>query len=257
MLVSGYEFHKLCKFSFCPRYPVNVSFNKMEYGDNVFLNLDHFDQFIGILAQYPKLKRFNLITHNSDRTFTKEHFEKIQKYVVRVYCINCNINACNKITKIPLGFVDDKYKPHSQLIDVMNSMEEKNILCYMNFTIKTNPIERTKCFDFFKDKQYITSEQNIPPKDFYMQIRRSKYVLSPDGTGYDCHRVYESMLFDTIPIILSNPLSDFYFNLPVLIVKSWDEVTEEMLNNKYEELYKKLVNWKKDNPKWSTAKYWL
>jgi hypothetical protein len=236
---------------------MNMDLSKMEYGDNVFLNLDYFDQFITFLQKYEKLKKFNLITHNSDRTFTAEHMEKIKKYILRVYCINCDVMDCNKITKIPLGFVDDKYKPHANLMEVANNNMDKEIFCYMNFTIKTNPIERTKCFDFFKDKQYVTSEQNIPPKDFYMQIRRSKYVLSPDGTGYDCHRVYESILFDTIPIILSNPLSDFYSNLPVLIVKSWDEVTEEMLNNKYEELYKKLVNWKKDNPKWSTAKYWL
>lgn len=57
----------------------------------------------------------------------------------------------------------------------------------------------------------------IPTKTFYEEIKKSKYVISPVGAGYDCYRVYESLLLDSIPIIIRNPLSDFYDKIPVFL----------------------------------------
>ena len=63
-LVSGYEFHKICKWSVCPRYPMNINTTQIQLNDTVFLNLDYFGQFIQLLQQSPPSKQFVLITHN-------------------------------------------------------------------------------------------------------------------------------------------------------------------------------------------------
>jgi len=256
-LVSGEEFYKLCKWSLCPRYDKQFYFNvnEVEENDFVFLNLDYANEFINLLNSNNITKKINLITHNSDKSFTEELYEGFKKYVNFIYSINCTICKPN-IIKIPLGFVDNRYKPHKELISILDENISKTIFVYLNFSIETNKKERQECFDILKNKKFIYSEFNIPPKDFYKKNRMSKYIISPDGTGIDCHRIYESIYYDSIPIIKKNKLSDFYENLPVLIVNSWDEINEDYLQNKYDELYNKLILWKSKN-NWTSAKYWL
>ena len=255
-LISGYEFYKLCKWSFCNRYDKKFDFNinNVEENDLVFLNLDFFDAF------YKKLesnkKKFILITHNSDKTFDQNKYNQIQNYVNKIFAINASATGY-KLYKIPLGFVDNKNKPHIELLNIKNNINDKNIFVYLNFSINTNKNERQKCYDILKNKNFITSEFNIPHEEFYKKIKNSKYIISPDGTGYDCHRIYESILFDSIPIIKRNSLSDFYEKLPVILIDNWEEISEDYLINNYNDYYNKLMEWKKNNKEWYSAKWWI
>ena len=257
-LVSGYEFHKMCRFSFCDRYPLNTDLMQLRENDFIFLNFDTFNRFLAFIRNFPvKLPKFNLLTHNSDRTFRLQHYDLIRPYITKIYCINCDIQNNADIVKIPLGFVDDKYKPHVVLCEVARVPSDKSVFCYLNFAIRTNPPERQSCYNILRGKPWVACEFNIPPKDFYATMKKSRYVISPDGTGYDCHRVYEAILFDTIPIIKRNPLSDFYDMLPVMQVGAWTDLTEEILHSQYDTLYKRLVDWKLANPGWTGAGFWM
>lgn len=250
-LVSGYEFYKLSTVSFCPRYhKKNID---IEENDLVFVNLDSFAEFLKNLPT----KKFRLITHNSDSTFSEDHLNAVKNHANKIYPINCTVSSCSLIQKIPLGFVDSLYKPHSIFSQIEKEENTKSIFVYSNFSVNTNPSERNKCLDFFKDKSYVTKEQNIPPIDFYRQLSRSQYSLSPEGTGIDCHRIYESIFFDCVPIIKSCPLDDFYENMPVLIVEDWADVSEKFLEQRYDEFFEKLINWKTKNYNWYKAKYWI
>lgn len=255
-LISGYEFYKISDWNFCNRYPFNFDYSKIKEKDKVFLNLDFYENFKKELLRHKPTKKFFLISHNSDLTFTKYHLEGIKDYILKIYPINCNFSD-DKISKIPIGFVDDKYKPHTSLKNISELSVEKNILLYMNFKINTNIKERQACYDYFKNNDFITIESNLHYEEFYKQIKKSKYVLSPDGTGFDCHRIYESLLLDAIPVIKKNSLSDLYENLPVVIVENWNKITKEYLEQNYSFYLEKLKEWKKENPDWFKAKYWI
>jgi len=256
-LVSGEEFYKLCKWSYCPRYENKFHFiiNDVNNNDFVFLNLDYFSNFIEFLNKNNFNKKINLITHNSDLTFDEQKYELIKKYVNIIYPINCSIIKSN-IIKIPIGFIDNRYKSHQQLIDIQNKNYYKNILIYLNFSIKTNEYERQKCYDAFKNKKFVYTEFNIKPIEYYLKLAKSKYVISPDGTGFDCHRIYESIFFNSIPIVKKNPLTDFYEKLPILLIDSWDDISQDFLEKKYFSLFIKLILWKSLND-WTKAKYWI
>jgi hypothetical protein len=172
--ISGYEFYKIAKWSFCPRYPIKLELNNIEENDIIFLNLDYFERFLEILINYKPKNKFILITHNSDKKFDEYYYNKINKYITHLYSINCIIQKEN-IIPIPLGFVDDKYKPHYKFELINNKI--KNILIYMNFSINTNPIKRNECWNIFQDKKWIIKESNLEPQDFYERISKSKYVL--------------------------------------------------------------------------------
>lgn len=254
--ISGHEFYKICKWSVCPRYPIKFDPNLIQQNEMVFLNLDCFGQFIQILNQTPPKNKFILITHNSDQKFTINHLNQIKKYISHIYAINCSIQD-SLITPIPLGFVDNKYKPHYKFEEISSEQLSKDILIYMNFAINTNPVKRQECWDTFIDKDWVKQESNIAPEDFYTQVAKSKYVLSPEGTGIDCHRIYESIYLGSIPILKTSELDFFYEKLPLIIVKNWCEITEEFLENNYDKYKKKLDNWLEENPKWFEPKMWL
>ena len=255
-LVSGYEFHTLAKWSFCPRYPIRFDPYSIQENDIVFLNLDCFNQFLRAMRDHTPAHKCILITHNSDKTFTDVHASLVQPYVNTVYAINTN--CVNPIVRtIPLGFVDHKYKPHSFFAKLAASPLPKSIFVYMNFSIQTNVSIRTECFKVFQIESWVTKEQSIPPEDFYAQLARSKYVLSPEGTGIDCHRIYESLYLDAIPLMKTSKMDAFYAHLPVVIVPSWEEITEQFLSEKYDEHKERLDAWKKVHPNWYKAAFWL
>lgn len=249
-LVSGYEFYKLSKISFCSRYKKKNE--EIQEDDLVFVNLDNFGE---LLSNIPKNK-FRLITHNSDNRFTEDHLNLIKNYVNKIYAINCVVKH-PMVQKIPLGFVDTFHKPHDTFTKIHQECNIKSIFTYMNFSINTNHSERIKCFDKFSKYSWVTKEQDLPYEDFYRQLSKSKYSISPEGTGIDCHRVYESIFFDCIPIIKSCALDDFYEKLPVLIFNNWDEVNETFLSENYNLFYDKLKYWKQNNSNWYKSEFWL
>jgi hypothetical protein len=81
----------------CDRYPMMTKFEQIEDGDFIFLNLDI------IRTIQKKLPKINLVSHNSDRTFSTVHYNLIKPYIHKIYCINCDIQDNPDIIKIPIG----------------------------------------------------------------------------------------------------------------------------------------------------------
>lgn len=245
-MISGLEFSKIANYNLCPRYNIN---NNIKSGEIVFVNLDYFNDFVNLLEKL-KPNNIQVITHNSDQTFTKEHFNRIEKYISKIYPINCIFNN-KKICKIPIGFPDKRFD-----LDKINNLN-KTILAYMNFTIHTNKQKRTECYNILNNKSFITSESNIPQEQFYTQIARSKYVISPEGTGIDCHRIYESIYLDAIPIVKTSPLDDLYKKFGcIMIINNWEDITEEFLLENYD-FYKNKINKKLLYPKYYIQKKFI
>ena len=66
-----------------------------------------------------------------------------------------------------------------------------------------------------------------PVNRFKTWVNQSKYefVISPFGGGLDCHRTWEALALNCIPIIHSSPLNKMFEGLPVLFVNSWTDVS--------------------------------
>jgi hypothetical protein len=259
-LVSGLGFHKLCEWSFDPRYPSNFNYELLKDGDKVFLNLDYYGDFYNELIKHSPNKKFILISHNSDQSFTYQHYHHIKQYVHRIYAINNVCDNMNVIT-IPIAF-QDYPQNHFKLIlekSLHRTKVQKSNLLYMNFSINTNPLKRTECYNTFKNCNWITNKNNISKEEFMNDILYSKYVLSPEGTGIDCHRIYEAIICGTIPIVkkTGTVMDKFYEKLPLLLVDDWNEITEEFLLKSYETHIKKLNEWLNKNKGWIRSDYWI
>ena len=254
--MSGYEFYKLAKWSVCPRYPIYFEPSEIRENDIVFLNLDYVRPFLKRLREHPPMYKFVLIAHNSDKMLEDADVSLFEPFVKKIYGINTNCSS-PIVQTIPIGFVDDKHKSHAFFANFIVNPVPKEILLYMNFSIQTNIPKRSECLKVFQDYSWVTKQQSLPAEGFYTQLIKSKYVLSPEGTGVDCHRIYESIYLDAIPIVKTSILDSFYKTLPVVIVSSWEQVTEQYLLENYEKDKKRLDVWKKTNEGWYTAEFWL
>ncbi len=252
-MISGIEFNKYCKWNLCNRYPINFNKNEIKENDFIFINLDNITQFINFLDDNKLDYKFNLITHNSDTSFNEEMFNRISKYINKIYAINCVVKN-DTVYKIPLGF-SDRLIP---VISNINKKETKNNLLYLNFNIHSGRIpERINCFNTFKDLDWVKIENNITEIDYYNSLNNSKYSLCPIGAGLDTHRFYESIYFGTIPIIIKNDISDLHKKFPCIIINNWNEINKEFLENNYEKYYNYYLDWINKNKNWTKIENWI
>jgi hypothetical protein len=260
MVLSGLAFNKISDWSFDLRYPVTFNYNKLQDGDIVFLNFEYFLEFLYDISNKQNKKKFILISHNSDNSFTDEHYNMIKDYVYRVYAIN---NVCNNdnVVTIPLGFQDYPSNHFKLIVEMLLKSKkiEKKHLLYMNFSIHTNLKKRKECFETFKNYEWVTIQLNVSKEHFMKDMLFSKYVLSPEGTGIDCHRIYEAIACGSIPIIKKSGtrMDNFYENLPVVLIDDWKEITQEYLEENYNIYKSKLDIWLKDNGGWIHPNFWI
>ena len=142
-------------------------------------------------------------------------------------------------------------------IMIEKNSKSRNIvnLVYMNFEIENCRNERSQCYNFFKDKPWVSiGKLEITPEGrdrFLGDIRNHKFVLCPRGNGIDTHRLWETLYMGSIPIVKKEFALNEFKDLPILFIDSWDEISEEFLNKKYDEIT--TAQWNMEKLKFS---YW-
>ncbi|CAF3335499.1 unnamed protein product [Rotaria socialis] len=76
----------------------------------------------------------------------------------------------------------------------------------------------------------------------YERNRQYPFWLSPRGNGLDCHRTWEALYLDIIPIVWNSSLNVLYENLPVVIINDYQELNESFLYEKLNELSKQKLS---------------
>jgi hypothetical protein len=176
-----------------------------------------------------------------------------------IHCMPIGIRDCEKVVPNHKGF------SHDYLYNEGLKQTEKDILCLMCFSF--TDYERNKCYNLLKGTKFIVNLNDnnyekqpsihcgkVPVWINYEFTNRSIYVLSPKGNGEDCHRFYEAIYLNSIPIVKrTNTAFDKLYNVfPCLIVNDWNEVTEELLLEKKDEYFQKIINFKTKYPNYIT-----
>lgn len=219
-MISGKSFADKCKWVYDNRYPEKTFFSyaNATSGDWVFINGDYTREFRSKIP-FLSTKKFNLIVHNSDRPFGMPELHSLLPVSNHIYAIN-TIVAHPQLTTIPLGFVD---KQLPLLPGFRGGSNERHYEVYANFTLSTNTVKRKLCLDSLKDDPRLVYRQNLSVPEYFMDLCKSKFVLCPEGTGIDTHRVYEALFCGATPVVLHGPLDNLYQTLPVCIVNSWTD----------------------------------
>jgi hypothetical protein len=257
-----------------PGINVKNELKKMNQEEPIlFLKTDLLEKYVDQILDIET--KYKLITASNDDhcppymsfppkdTFLKEKVDLLLKStnLVMWYAKNPSI-VHDKLMPYPLGpkwqwkttrFFGENKTEHYHIYNKYRSDQPKNKdkLLYFNFNQTTNNpfYEPHKSIRHKVKGQLIKNgfEWNASePFEQYMNtLSQYKFCVAPPGRGIDTHRCWEGLMVGTFPIVVSSPLDVLYKDLPVIVVESFEKITKDFLEEKYEEMITKKYNFDK------------
>jgi hypothetical protein len=185
-----------------------------------------------------------------DEILTSNDFNKLlsDQRLIHWFCQNMTIDHY-KITRMPIGLdyhtlttvplwgpISSCEHQEKMLLMIKNKSVpfwNRNIKCYANFHFTMNTKLGYDRKDAFKkiNKDLVYYEENKVTRLITWNKQKDyAFVICPHGGGLDCHRNWEALCLGCIPIVKTSSLDNLYKDLPVLIVKDWEIITNELLN---------------------------
>ena len=256
--VSIYEKNYLIKYPNIKNHTNNIIYYNQTITDNIldiinrssifFVKTDYLDYFQDIIMPHIK-KSFILVNHNS--AYSSGNHNKIINNPLLIRWYGQNMKYHIKTQGIPLGLQNKQYIGSDINICIQNRDNHKEYLLYFNFSTSTNPDR--KLTEDILIKNRFKKNKRVDWPQYINDLSKHKFCISPEGMGIDCHRIWESLYVNTIPIVKKNDILYKYFNdLPILWVDNFEIITEEFLNDEYIKRINKRYNLDKMG-----LKYWL
>lgn len=219
-------------------------------GESVYIHPTALTKFINNYLpriQFP----FVLVSGDSDMTIPTDcqHSATIilnHPLLLEWYAQNC-VSPSGKLKQLPIGLDfhtlarghhqwGPRQSVQSQEEDIAkiraNSPHDKKLLCYANFQFLMNTrygADRRQAMSEIHSNLVYYEPHTVPRIQSWQTMSQYKFVISPHGNGLDCHRTWEALALGCIPIVKSGPLDSMFSELPVLIVKEWNDVTADLL----------------------------
>lgn len=205
-------------------------------GDIVFVKTDFIADGTFYQHFFPGIKnKFKLITGNSSYQLGNhtpiDQLNSIlsSPKLIKWFCTNPPDLNHEKIIPIPIG-VEEKNRPGGNQL-LLNSARKrqryfwnKEDKIFLPYHGNTNP-HRANQVNFLSSFEFVCAQhekQDI--LDYLNDIDKYKFVICLGGAGNDLHRIYETYLMGSIPIIQRSSLDKLFsfYDLPVVIVDRWE-----------------------------------
>ena len=243
-IISGEQIQELCDcyigteydFSFNPR--ISSQKDKQIYLDDLCNDLSgfkyifcythlfqtHFKRIYEILKTIRN--PFILVCHNSDGCFQKKY-----EQLFNLSCLNCiftqnNMTRHDRIFHLPIGIGNSQWE-HGNigLLMEMRQNISKDRFIFFNFNIETNRDKRLVCYNEIEKKgiQFLNRFSN--QREYLQELSKYQFAICPEGHGPDCHRIYECLYLNVIPIMVRSHLTDYLSqHLQIIVLERWSEL---------------------------------
>jgi len=252
--INSENFKRICNVSIDQS---NV--NQKRYynnGDIIFCKTD----YLHVLFQELKndKNKYILVSHQSDYEINERLFNLKPECIKKWFAQNVNYKNPNLIP-IPIGIENHCGASKGPLIDfhlqiLQNYQTEehyiKENLLYTNFNVKTH-YSRINWLNQIKSLGLEVSETKTF-SNYADDLKTSYFSASPRGNGIDCHRTWESLYYNCIPIVPKHFSYDS-FDAPIIQIENELELTHSFLENKKIEI---LSQKKFENKKILTIDFW-
>lgn len=231
--ITGNKFKEICHYT----YDEAGFVIKSEPVDNeilrVFVKIDYAHNFF----TKPPSKPFILFTHNGDSPIDSSYSNYLDNpNLLKWYGQNV-MTIHSKLQSIPIGIANKQWD-HGNEYDFIEIIKEDNLkdnLFYINFEItnfsRNDCLERMYKFGLQKQERKLF-------KNYLRELSKSYFVISPEGNGIDCHKTWEALYLKAIPIITKSINSDFYTDLPIVVLKDWDDFNPSLFTiEKYNKIW--------------------
>jgi len=255
--ITGEKIQELATFIYLPG---------LEIPDNnciVFCKTDYLSQFIPLIEQ--KSNEYILISHNSDGNIVSNkdnirpydyYFDHFPKNIKIWFAQNVDVYH-EKLVSIPIGLENERWFPELQkkkwILEFIENptMIKKDKLIYINLNIETNLSERLPIYNKFINDDFVTIVNGKNGSGF-LEYRNGtafhKFSICGLGNGLDTHRIYESLLLRTIPIVRNKVGFNYFkdnFDWPIYLVDDYLHLNYYELNDFYENNKHKFDNYTK------------
>lgn len=223
---------------------------KVKEGDIIFVKTDYVYHGAFQNNILPQISEpFILITGGSSYQVSQGHpIDSIltNPLVKKWYCTNAPIGISKKIIPLPIGFQERERKGGDQKLikklqrekTPFKNKENKVFLPYHTFG--TNP-QRQKLFKHLSSLPFVeTQHDSLEWAEYMKALDRYKFTICLEGSGPDVHRNYETLLMNSVPINITNPIKALfdYHDLCGIFLNSWGELTQEYFKDLGEQNFK-------------------
>lgn len=236
------------------------SFNpkKVRKNDIVFLKPDLVDIYFNFY--HKKINNeYILITHNSDVIINHDQFKYFDEKIKHWFASNLNLPNSQYISSIPNGIENRQTLSYGRLYN-FNNLSKKvdfnkkidNLILFLNdnqnnFKLDNSLQTLIQNSEMFEIKNFNNQ------KNYLSFISQYFFNLCFVTNKLDSFRVWESLIFGTIPICPKNQTTTNFFEIgvPLILIEDWDN----LLEFNFENMIKKYLI--KDISKYSKSSFWI
>lgn len=193
------------------------------------LDSSQFDSLLGLIdrCESPPV----LIFHNGDIAPNRGVLEKLQTQTHHIFSSNI-VHETPKLTPLPVG-LENRYRNNNGVLADFHSFRDtaetraREQRVFASFNPSTNREVRDPVVRLFASSRFGWNPARISSPEYRKQVLNSKFVISPPGNGFDCHRTWESIYLGAVPVVLKEfaPVM-FSEELPILAVENYSEFIE-------------------------------
>jgi hypothetical protein len=203
-----------------------------------------------LISRISELKDQVLIFGHADQKITSSEVKLWARFSGAKRIFGTNLATVQGLSEIlPLGLTNNSGE--SELHDVLgntNHIALANALLdypkdkfdfsvYVNFTIENNRGVRGKVYSLLSklpntyqlkiDNPSMSDEGRV---NYLANLRRSNFVLCPEGNGMDTHRLWETLYMGGVPVVVRSKYMDPLYNqLPLVRLNSWADLSNPLI----------------------------
>jgi hypothetical protein len=231
-ILNAGNYEDICDYSVVPPYGKLLTTDVLTRNASIFCKTDFIDYLFNNIKD--SKCSYTLVTHHSDYPIDETRWLRKPSCIKKWFAINPVVTDSNLIA-IPLGvkthkdpYLEPQYmtKWFADNINILRyNTKQHNVYCNWNIT----NTDRNIITGLLKNNNVNFSHDScLPFNEYITNMSKHKFVISPPGNGIDCHRTWEALYVDCIPIVIKNNIYNNW-NLPIIQVNDYSEVTPELL----------------------------
>ena len=256
------------QFSFCS-LNLNFDLSNIDKTKKILLSsnpdLDFPRPFNKLIQEY-NTSQYNIDAQNYldnlpyENKIEKTQLDNIPENIKHLFCHSVG-KLHHKVSMVPIGR-DFKNIQFFSTVDKLKK-NDKHILCYYNCTLPPKNtyhwygLIRQYIYNITTNKSFIHKKKcDIHPRtysyeeiySYYIDLSKSKFMICPRGCGIDTYRMWDCIHMGCIPIVEKYEGYQQFDDLPVLYIKSYEEIndfTANFLEEKWLEMLDKDYNYDK------------
>ncbi len=174
-------------------------------------------------------QEFIIFTAFEDTPLDDLIWDKIPENVLAIHAAN-GVVFGGKVHPFPHGIerkMHEGYNHHEILLRMIEDTTEPTKGLFVAH--RTDTGARSHLNDLFGNKDWATVT-HLPYEEYLKEMKNHKFVLCPSGNGIGSSRNWETLYMRRVPVMEDHPYKrELFKDLPVLFVKDYSEVTEELL----------------------------